>query len=79
MLIRDLIGQGLSTGVCNQACPFTIATGGGKSITFDGASDFTCIANNDGTCSVSYRPTAPGDYKILVKFNQKNIKGRVVK
>ena len=81
MLIRDLIGQGLSSGVCNQECPFTIATGAEKSITFDGATDehFTCLDNKDGTCSVSYRPTAPGDYKIMVKFENENIPGRVVK
>lgn len=31
--------------------------------------------NQDGTMSVSYLPTAPGEYKIAVKFGEKHIKG----
>merc|ERR1712226_112951 len=29
--------------------------------------------NNDGTCDVSYYPTAPGEYKIIVKFDDEHI------
>lgn len=31
--------------------------------------------NQDGTCSVSYLPVLPGDYSILVKYNDKHIPG----
>lgn len=31
--------------------------------------------NKDGTVAVSYLPTAPGEYKISVRFGDKNIKG----
>lgn len=31
--------------------------------------------NKDGTVSVTYLPTAPGEYKISVRFGDKNIKG----
>lgn len=31
--------------------------------------------NKDGTVSVSYLPTAPGEYKISVRFGDKHIKG----
>lgn len=31
--------------------------------------------NKDGTVSVNYLPTAPGEYKISVRFGDKNIKG----
>lgn len=35
----------------------------------------TCHDNKDGTVSVSYLPTAPGEYKISVRFGDKHIKG----
>lgn len=31
--------------------------------------------NKDGTCSVTYLPTLPGDYNILVKYNSDHIAG----
>lgn len=31
--------------------------------------------NKDGTCTVSYLPTLPGDYNILVKYNDEHIAG----
>lgn len=37
--------------------------------------DINCVDNKDGTCSVSYMPTLPGDYNILVKYNDKHIAG----
>lgn len=37
--------------------------------------DITYHDNKDGTVSVSYLPTAPGEYKISVRFGDKNIKG----
>lgn len=35
----------------------------------------TCHDNKDGTVAVSYLPTAPGEYKISVRFGDKHIKG----
>lgn len=37
--------------------------------------EITCKDNKDGTCTVSYLPTAPGDYNIIVKFDNKHIPG----
>lgn len=37
--------------------------------------EITCKDNKDGTCTVSYLPTAPGDYSIIVKFDNKHIAG----
>lgn len=34
-----------------------------------------CTDNQDGTCTVSYLPVLPGDYNILVKYNDKHIPG----
>lgn len=37
--------------------------------------EIQCKDNEDGTCTVSYLPTAPGEYLITVKFADKNIAG----
>jgi Filamin/ABP280 repeat. len=37
--------------------------------------EITYHDNKDGTVAVSYLPTAPGEYKIAVKFGEKHIKG----
>lgn len=37
--------------------------------------EINCVDNKDGTCSVSYLPTLPGDYNILVKYNEDHIPG----
>jgi Filamin/ABP280 repeat len=37
--------------------------------------EISCHDNKDGTVSVSYLPTAPGEYKISVRFGDKHIKG----
>lgn len=50
---------------------------GGLSLAVEGPSkaEITCKDNKDGTCTVSYMPTAPGDYNIIVKFDNKHISG----
>lgn len=50
---------------------------GGLSLAVEGPSkaEITCKDNKDGTCTVSYMPTAPGDYNIIVKFDNKHIPG----
>ncbi|MEQ2203035.1 hypothetical protein XENOCAPTIV_023101, partial [Xenoophorus captivus] len=50
---------------------------GGLSLAIEGPSkaDISCVDNQDGTCRVSYLPVLPGDYSILVKYNDKHISG----
>ncbi|XP_015274500.1 PREDICTED: filamin-C [Gekko japonicus] len=49
----------------------------GLSLAVEGPSkaEITCKDNKDGTCTVSYLPTAPGDYNIIVRFDDKHIPG----
>ncbi|XP_061617263.1 filamin-C-like isoform X4 [Phyllopteryx taeniolatus] len=74
-------GPGLSHGVANIPATFTIATKdageGGLSLAVEGPSkaEISCKDNKDGTCTVSYLPTAAGDYIIIVKFDDKHIAG----
>ncbi|KAK9529610.1 hypothetical protein VZT92_013690 [Zoarces viviparus] len=74
-------GPGLSYGVANKVATFTVftedASEGGLDLAIEGPSkaDISCVDNKDGTCSVSYMPTLPGDYNILVKYNNKHIAG----
>lgn len=68
-------------GVCGEPGNFIISTkgagAGGLSLAVEGPSkaEISCHDNKDGTVSVSYLPTAPGEYKISVKFGDKHIKG----
>ncbi|KAF3705380.1 Filamin-C [Channa argus] len=74
-------GPGLSHGIVNRPATFTIVTKdageGGLSLAVEGPSkaEISCKDNKDGTCTVSYLPTAPGDYNIIVKFDDKHISG----
>ncbi|KAJ8249606.1 hypothetical protein COCON_G00228220, partial [Conger conger] len=74
-------GPGLTHGTVNKPTTFTIITKdageGGLSLAVEGPSkaEITCKDNKDGTCTVSYLPTAPGDYNIIVKFDDKHIPG----
>ncbi|XP_024140416.1 filamin-C isoform X1 [Oryzias melastigma] len=74
-------GAGLSHGIVNGVASFTIITKdageGGLSLAVEGPSkaEISCKDNKDGTCIVSYMPTAPGDYNIIVKFDDKHIAG----
>ncbi|XP_077449769.1 filamin-C-like isoform X4 [Stigmatopora argus] len=74
-------GPGLSHGVANSPAIFTIATKdageGGLSLAVEGPSkaEISCKDNKDGTCTVSYLPTAPGDYIVIVKFDDEHIGG----
>ncbi|KAK5933446.1 hypothetical protein CgunFtcFv8_013926 [Champsocephalus gunnari] len=74
-------GPGLCYGVANKVATFTVftedASEGGLDLAIEGPSkaDISCVDNKDGTCSVSYLPTLPGDYNILVKYNSKHIDG----
>ncbi|XP_078677431.1 filamin-C-like isoform X22 [Branchiostoma floridae x Branchiostoma belcheri] len=74
-------GSGLSHGVAGQQSNFTIVTkdagAGGLALAVEGPSkaEITCRDNKDGTCSVSYLPTQPGEYNIIVKFADRHIPG----
>ncbi|XP_029947767.1 filamin B a isoform X1 [Salarias fasciatus] len=74
-------GPGLSYGVANKRATFTVftddASEGGLDLAIEGPSkaDISCVDNKDGTCSVSYLPLLPGDYNILVKYNEDHIAG----
>nr|XP_033781692.1 filamin-B isoform X2 [Geotrypetes seraphini] len=74
-------GPGLIYGVANKPATFTIVTEdageGGLDLAIEGPSkaEINCIDNKDGTCSVTYLPTLPGDYNILVKYNDVHIPG----
>lgn len=50
---------------------------GGLSLAIEGPSktEIKCVDNENGTCTVSYIPTAPGEYTIVVKFADKHISG----
>merc|ERR1740128_165602 len=74
-------GPGLTHGVCGEPARFDISTkgagAGGLSLAVEGPSkaEINCVDNKDGTVSVSYLPTAPGEYKIIAKFADKHIPG----
>ncbi|XP_069604488.1 filamin-A isoform X1 [Ranitomeya imitator] len=74
-------GPGLIHGTVNKPAVFTVNTKdageGGLSLAIEGPSkaEISCTDNQDGTCSVSYLPVLPGDYNILVKYNNKHISG----
>uniref|UniRef100_A0A1B0FQE1 Calponin-homology (CH) domain-containing protein n=1 Tax=Glossina morsitans morsitans TaxID=37546 RepID=A0A1B0FQE1_GLOMM len=74
-------GPGLTHGVTGEPCNFTISTKGasaaGLTMAVEGPSkvDINYHDNKDGTVSVQYLPTAPGEYHISVRFGDKHIKG----
>uniref|UniRef100_A0A8C8SLV3 Filamin C n=1 Tax=Pelusios castaneus TaxID=367368 RepID=A0A8C8SLV3_9SAUR len=74
-------GPGLSHGMVNKPATFTIVTKdageGGLSLAVEGPSkaEITCKDNKDGTCTVSYLPTAPGDYSVIVRFDDRHVPG----
>uniref|UniRef100_A0A8C3CYC5 Filamin A n=1 Tax=Cairina moschata TaxID=8855 RepID=A0A8C3CYC5_CAIMO len=74
-------GPGLIHGTVNKPATFTVNTKdageGGLSLAVEGPSkaEISCTDNQDGTCSVSYLPVLPGDYSIVVKYNDKHIAG----
>ncbi|XP_051528401.1 filamin-B [Myxocyprinus asiaticus] len=74
-------GPGLVYGIANKTAMFTIytedASEGGLDLAIEGPSkaEISCVDNKDGTCTVTYLPTLPGDYKILVRYNEKHISG----
>lgn len=74
-------GPGLVYGTAHKTAMFTIltedASEGGLDLAIEGPSkaEINCVDNKDGTCTVTYLPTLPGDYNILVRYNDKHIAG----
>ncbi|KRK03444.1 filamin-A isoform X4 [Drosophila yakuba] len=74
-------GPGLTHGVTGEPANFTISTkgasAGGLTMAVEGPSkaDINYHDNKDGTVSVQYLPTAPGEYQVSVRFGDKHIKG----
>uniref|UniRef100_A0A8B9RHE5 Filamin B, beta (actin binding protein 278) n=1 Tax=Astyanax mexicanus TaxID=7994 RepID=A0A8B9RHE5_ASTMX len=74
-------GPGLVYGVAHDPAAFTIyhedTKIGDLDITIEGTSEakVCCSDNKDGTCTVTYLPTQPGDYKIQVRHNDTHIAG----
>lgn len=61
----------------SKGSPSSLPSAGGLDLAIEGPSkaEISCIDNKDGTCTVTYLPTLPGDYSILVKYNDKHIPG----
>ena len=59
------------------ACPWFVLAGG-LSLAVEGPSkaEIVCQDNDDGTCTVTYLPTEPGLYNVVVKFDDEHIVGR---
>lgn len=74
-------GPGLQGGLAGVPAPFTIDTKGagtgGLGLTVEGPCEakIECLDNGDGTCSVSYLPTEPGDYNINILFAGAHVPG----
>lgn len=72
-------GNGLSTCIVGELCQFEIETReaglGGLTLAVEGPSEtkLKCIDNKNGSCSVEYIPTEPGDYEISIFFANKHI------
>ena len=50
---------------------------GGLSLAIEGPSEakMSCVDNLDGSCSVEYVPTEPGEYDVNIKFADQHIPG----
>ena len=73
--------EGLESGVVNEKSEFTVNTRdagyGGLGLSIEGPSkaEINCVDNEDGTCTVDFVPTEPGDYTIHVRFADEEIPG----
>lgn len=74
-------GPGLKGGLVGCPAEFTIDTKGagtgGLGLTVEGPTEakIECSDNGDGTCSVSYLPTEPGEYLVNILFEEVHIPG----
>lgn len=81
LCLHAAYGQGLTRGISGDPCKFTISTGGlgsaklNVSVEGPSKSQVNCTDNKDGTITVNYLPLVPGDYKIKITFDGKQIIG----
>uniref|UniRef100_A0A3B3V6K9 Uncharacterized protein n=1 Tax=Poecilia latipinna TaxID=48699 RepID=A0A3B3V6K9_9TELE len=74
-------GPGLQGGLVGKLAPFAIDTKGagtgGLGLTVEGPCEakIECQDNGDGSCSVSYLPTEPGEYTINILFAEQHVPG----
>lgn len=74
-------GPGLQSGLVGKPAPFAIDTKGagtgGLGLTVEGPCEakIECQDNGDGSCSVSYLPTEPGEYTINILFAEEHVPG----
>lgn len=74
-------GPGLQGGLVGNPAPFAIDTKGagtgGLGLTVEGPCEakIECQDNGDGSCSVSYLPTEPGEYAINILFAEQHVPG----
>lgn len=74
-------GGGLISGVTGMLSEFIIETHdaglGGLTLAIEGPAEtkLECIDNKNGSCSVQYLPTEPGDYEISIFFANTHIPG----
>ncbi|MEQ2201680.1 hypothetical protein XENOCAPTIV_016326 [Xenoophorus captivus] len=74
-------GPGLQGGLVGKPAPFAINTKGagtgGLGLTVEGPCEakIECQDNGDGSCSVSYLPTEPGEYAINILFADQHVPG----
>ncbi|KAG8322096.1 hypothetical protein J6590_029794 [Homalodisca vitripennis] len=74
-------GPGLEHGLVDKSNAFTVETKGagtgGLGLAIEGPSEakMTCQDNRDGSCSVEYLPTEPGEYDVSIKFSDQHIPG----
>lgn len=75
-------GPGLESGITKKPAVFTVDTKnagkGGLGITVEGPEEpqVNCTDNKDGTATVEYVPTKPGDYTIKIAFADEPIPGK---
>ena len=76
-------GPGLESAVTNKPAVFTVETKGagkgGLGLAIEGPSEaaMECTDNKDGSCTVQYLPTVPGDYEVHITFADDPIPGTV--
>ncbi|KAJ3602536.1 hypothetical protein NHX12_030289, partial [Muraenolepis orangiensis] len=74
-------GPGLKGGLVGSPAAFSIDTKGagtgGLGLTVEGPTEakMECSDNGDGTCSVSYLPTEPGEYLVNILFEDVHVPG----
>ena len=62
------VGEVTSRRLCCDPSRVKLVGGLGLSIEGPSKAEIQCQDNKDGTCTISYVPTTPGEYKITIKY-----------